>query len=234
MAYTKRPPTKRRTFKRKTAVSKAVKTFVKKTIQKEDRCIVSDTFNPVNIPLPITMATANSFLVSSVRPFTGLTGANKSDRVGNDIKLTKFWHKFIVQVPGGGSNVLRFTLVRFPNSAKADMAPNDILQHNASGQAVISPYQDNHPYQILMDKTVTVNNSDGTGAKTYIVTLSKDFRKRPQRIEYTDDSTTGAVLETQKGLLRLFYYQQDNSVGIGCTITRNCSRYCYVDTGNSD
>lgn len=231
----KRTPYKKRTYaKRKPVVSKAVKTFVKKQIMKEDRCIVKDSFNAPSLVPNILLNTVDSIEISDVAPFSATLGtSNKEQRLSNDISVTSIWSKWNITLPGGASNIFRFMLVRYPNSSNNGITAADVLQHNGAGQAVISPLQDQMPYQVLLDKTYTLNNADGTGAKRYVFTIAKNFKKRPLRIEYDDNSLTGQAAEVQKGLLRLYYFQANNAVGQALTILNHCTRFCYVDTGNS-
>jgi len=226
--------TKKRVYKRKPVISKAVKTFVKKQIQKEDRLIIKDNFNVPGIVPNILLNTVDSIEISDVSPFNSTVGtSNKEQRLSNDIGVTSIWSKWNISLPAGASNIFRFMLIRYAQSSNNGITAADVLQHNGAGQAVISPVQDQIPYQILMDKCYTLNNPDGVGAKRYVITIKKSFKKRPLRIEYDDNSTTGLAAEVSKGLLRLYYFQATNAVGQAVTILNHCTRFCYVDLGNA-
>lgn len=234
MAFTKKPY-KRLVKKypaRKVTVPKVVKAFVKKAIAKDDRIIVKDSFNLPTIVPNILLNTTNSIEISDVSPYNATVGtSSKEQRIGNDITLHKLWSKWNVSLPGGASNIMRFMLVRYPDSSSNGITSAEVLQHNGAGQAVISPLQDNVPYQVLMDKTFVMNNPDGTGAKRFVFTIAKNFKKRPLRIEYLDNSTTGLAVNVNKGLLRLYYFQADNSVGVGATILNHCTRFQFTEVG---
>lgn len=223
---------KKFTGKRSTKIPEVVKEYVKKKIEEDNRTIIVDTFNSGGVVPPITCVQTSSFNLSALRPLQATGDLLKSDRMSNDVKIINYWHRFHVNLPGGASNVLRLVLVRYPRNDRSDMNGDYVIQHNGLNQATTSPLQDNCPYQILMDKSYVMNNADGIGATTKIITIKKNWKKAPKRVEYVDASLTGGVADTSSGLLRLFYFQYSNAVGTGMTIVNNCYRIEAVDSGN--
>lgn len=206
--------------------------YVRKQVQKNNKTIYVDYIQPSGFVPAATLSTVSSFEVSEVNPYAGAVVELKDQRLSNDLIMTKVWQNFNISCPAGASNVMRFTLVRYPNSGKAGITVNDVLEFNSNGNATLSPFQDNSPYEILYDKTVVMNNSDGTSSKTFRVLINKSW-KNGKRIQYSDDSLTGQAIYVLDGLTRLYVYQHSAAVGTACTITNNNSRWTFQDVGDS-
>lgn len=191
-------------------VGKAVKTYVKRVLDKkiENKEAFLD-YAAVN---PISYTTGSAYLVSHGAALA--QGAGDSNRIGERIYLRRLRIRILA---GSISNIenplIRLLLLRVKSPEGTVYAPNDLFV-NTAGVGVVRPTRANakDTIEIMMDRTYNVPplGNISNGAKPYLINID---RKIDKYVSYYPAAAAGTIADIKTNAFYLVAIATETAAG---------------------